>query len=197
MLIGNCNIWGSGTLYKERIYIEPCYIFDSYDFGVSLYDLDTSEPITNISWELYKRNPNLPEDGLVDESHTLVDNGTATDGLVRVSLSDYELRYLSDDYYLKSWKTNDHNYVGRLRIRYLAEEYTSNVANWPYIRDALQAKKKEVASGSSGGMGGSVVTHTEYKDKPLPVIKVMAVDEPEKMEDKVIVIINIKDFDNL
>ncbi len=197
MLLGHCNIWGSGTLYGERIYTEPCYIFDSFDFGVSLFDFDTDQPINNISWELYRRDDLLDPDGLVDESHILVGSGTTTNSLVRISLSDYGLRYLSTDYYLKSWKTNDHNYVGRLRIKYLAEEYTSKDDNWPYIRDALQVKKKEESVGGSGGMGGDVVTHTEYRDKPMPVIKVMAITDEEELEDKEIWIVNIKDFDNI
>lgn len=198
MLLGNCNIWGNGALYGERIYTEPCYIFDAYDFGVSLFDFDTAAPIENISWQLFRRDPNLPSTGLVDENHILVGSGTVTNGLIRISLSDYNLRNLSTDYFLKSWKTNDHNYVGRLRIKYLAEEYTSKDDNWPYIRDALQVKKKEeIIIGGGSAMGGTVI-QTEYKEKPLPVIKVMAMtDEEDDIKDKEIWIVNIKDFDNI
>ena len=199
MILGTCNIWGSGTLYGERIYTEPCYILEQYDFGVSLYDYDTNLPIADVSWELYRRNTFLDPDSLVNETHILVDSGTATNGVVQISLHDYDLRHLSDDFYLKSWKTNDHNYIGGLRITYLAEEYVALEGNWPYIRDVLQIQKKteEVSSGGGGGMGGSVVTHTEYRDKPLPIIKVTAMSADEELEDKEIWVINIKDFDSL
>jgi hypothetical protein len=112
-------------------------------------------------------------------------------------LNDYGLRYKSDDYFIRTWKSNDHNHIGYLRVKYLANDYTSNETNWPYVREVIQAKKKTTEYTGGGAMGGTVY-HTEYKEKPLPVIKVMAMqDEEDDIKDKEIIIVNIKDFDNL
>ena len=53
------------------------------------------------------------------------------------------------------------------------------------------------SGGSSGGMGGSVVTHTEYRDKPLPRIRLTAMSDDEEVENKEIWVIDIKDTDYL
>jgi hypothetical protein len=66
MILGTCNIWGSGTLYGTRIYTEPCIIYDAYDFGVALYDYDTGQPIDNVSWEIYRRDPLLDPNSTVE-----------------------------------------------------------------------------------------------------------------------------------
>ncbi len=50
-------------------------------------------------------------------------------------------------------------------------------------------------SGGGGGMGGSVITHTEYKDKPFPIVKILKLGD--ETVNKEITIINIKDFDNI
>ena len=51
--------------------------------------------------------------------------------------------------------------------------------------------------GGGGGMGGSIVTHTEYRERPLPIVKVRAISDDEELENKEIWIIDIKDFDSL
>jgi len=49
--------------------------------------------------------------------------------------------------------------------------------------------------GGGGGMGGDVVYHTEYRDKPLPIIRIHLMDEDQ--DKKEIIITNLKDFDSL
>ncbi len=52
--------------------------------------------------------------------------------------------------------------------------------------------------GSGGGLGGgSVITHTEYIDRPMPKIRLTAIDDDTLIEDKEIWVVNIKDFDSL
>jgi len=45
--------------------------------------------------------------------------------------------------------------------------------------------------GGGGGMGGDVVYHTEYRDKPLPIIRIHLMDEDQ--DKKEIIIINIQE----
>lgn len=204
-MIDSCNIYGA-FLYGEKVYAPPeCYI-NEYEFLVSVYDYTTLQLLTGVNWELYKRNQAISLTGLVDESHTLVDSGISSTGHIMISLLDYDLRTSNDDFYLKTWIiATDNKYVSRLRIKYFASEYISNDNNWPYVRETLQIDKAtetiiETGGGGGGGGGlggGSVITHTEYKDKPLPKIKVMAVKDDESKEDKEIWVVNIKDFDSL
>lgn len=51
--------------------------------------------------------------------------------------------------------------------------------------------------GGGGGMGGSVITHTEYREKPLPEIRLTALTDDENIENKEIWVIDIKDIDSL
>ena len=52
--------------------------------------------------------------------------------------------------------------------------------------------------GSGGGLGGgSIITQTEYIDRPTPKIKLTAMTDDTEIENKEIWVINIKDFDSL
>lgn len=191
-MLDSCNIYGT-FLYDEKIYSPPeCYI-DIYDFSISVYNLDTSQAVSNVQWELYRRDVAISVYDMVDESHILVDSGIEPSGIIHIDLTDYNLRYMTTDYFFKTWREGNPNYIGRLRVNYYADGYTKNDNNWPYFRDALQIEPSK----SSGGMGGDVVTHTEYRDRPLPVIRVCLIEDDEDTIDKEICIINLKDFDSL
>ena len=52
--------------------------------------------------------------------------------------------------------------------------------------------------GSGGGLGGgSIITQTEYIDRPMPKIRLTALTDDTEIENKEIWVINIKDFDSL
>jgi hypothetical protein len=46
----------------------------------------------------------------------------------------------------------------------------------------------------SGGMGGSVITHTIYKDRPLPVIKIINTDDNTEKKNKEVKILSVKEI---
>jgi hypothetical protein len=55
----------------------------------------------------------------------------------------------------------------------------------------------EVPTGGGGGMGGSVVMHTEYIDRPLPIVRIRTIEDKEDIENKEIWVLDIKDYDSI
>ncbi len=191
-LTTHCQLYGE-SLYADLVYTEPCsYTGGEYfDFIFDISNLSNNNPVVELNWWLYRRDTSISTQNPINENHVLIDQGITIDNFIRISLMDYYLRSTQTDFLLVSYKGMDIGHRAYSYIRYYPDQYTQHDANPPYQQTSLYLAKET----SSGGMGGSVVTHTEYRDKPLPKIRITKVKEC--LIRKEIEIINIKDFDNI
>ncbi len=85
-------------------------------------------------------------------------------------------------------------YTGSFRVRMSITDSNNNTSSVTkeYIVDECQNAKQ----GGSGGMGGSSITHTVYKDKPLPCVDIIRIDD-KLYKQKDICVISVKDEDLL
>ena len=120
-------------IYGTQIYHE-CDLADIilYDFQVSIHDLDTSNLLPDIVWELYRRDINISATDPIDENHILVDNGTSLTGLLQINLTDYGLRTNDDDFYISAWRISNPEAKTNVYLRYFADEYIDSPNDAPY-----------------------------------------------------------------
>jgi hypothetical protein len=131
----NQAIYGS-FLYGSKIYREYVSLV-LYDFGIQTYNLNDNSSIIGINWELYKRDETISIDGLVDDTHILVDNGTSIESLIKINLNDYNLRDTRTDFYLKAWKDSNIKHLSEINIDYYPDDYVKRDKNSPYFYQKL------------------------------------------------------------
>lgn len=179
------------SIYSQNIYGAQTYIVSRQnDFLITVYDYHTNALLTEeVNWELYRRDLNRDPDELVNDSHIFVASGNTSTGIIEIFLYDYGLRDLQTEFYLRTWNSDDHKYINHLRIKYYPGDYIADEVVTPYFREAIQVQREWAAG---GGMGPGV-SHTEYRDRPLPEMRVMLVDEDEINDnrEKMFQVINI------
>ena len=82
-------------------------------------------------------------------------------------------------------------YPGTFDVRLSITDSNNEEKSLTKVYDVYECPSSTGGSGG-GGMGGSVITHTIYKDKPLPVIKIININNKES-KDKEIKIISVKE----
>lgn len=140
-------IFGS-FIYGERIYHE-CDFLPAvlYDFQLTFHDLDSGVTLPDMVWELYRRDVSISPDDPIDENHILVDNGTDLDGMLRINLSDYDLRNTNDDYYLTAWRVDVPEAKSNTYLRYYFDEYVTSDKNDPYYIGEVYIPKSGMCEG--------------------------------------------------
>lgn len=141
MNVDNCNIYGSGLLYGEGlIYADWCKVI-CYDFGIDLYDLTTSQPVTGFYWHLYRRNDLIPSN-IIDKNHILVDQGQSLNSLLEIKLDDYVLKDTDTDYLLTASmesSASSASDITSVYVKYYHHDYVLN-NQCPYMHNSVGIK---------------------------------------------------------
>ena len=132
----NCNIYGAGVIYGSGlIYQDYCKVL-CYDFGIDVYDITTTNPVSGFYWNLYKRDPYISQHGIIDKTHILVDQGQSVNSLLEIRLEDYSLKNEDTDYLItasmESSATSASD-ITEVYVKYYHTDYVRSQNNCPYM----------------------------------------------------------------
>jgi hypothetical protein len=158
--LSTVSLYSNISAVKENNLDLFSYIKTS-DFKFLVYDKEDNLILSNINWELYRRDKSISLNGDINNSHILVTNGFSVDANIDIFLDDFNLRNLDNDYYLHVWKDEDIYHDLNLQISYYYEKYINSKKNY-YLKSNLYLKKEggnvveeKIIYKGIGGGGGS------------------------------------------
>jgi hypothetical protein len=139
-----CNIYGDSIIYGSGlIYADWCQVV-CYDFGIDIYDSNTSLPVSGFYWSLYRRDPNISPHDIIDETHTLVDSGQSLQGMLQINLDDYSLKLIDTDYLITASLESSAasaSDITRVYVKYYHTDYVRSEQNCPYLYNKIGVQK--------------------------------------------------------
>jgi len=162
-----CNIYGSGLLYGAGlIYADWCKVI-CYDFGIDIYDINSSMPVSGFYWNVYRRDTSISEYDIIDENHILVDSGQSLQSMLKVNLDDYSLRLFDTDYLITASlesSASSASDITRVYVKYYHSDYVKSEKNCPYLYNKVGIQK-----GSCVGHGRIEIEPNRWQLISIPI----------------------------